>query len=401
MHGSRRVRALLVFICFYAECGFQDFCVAFARINTPSYATRSPSLNWEKPKHRIQLHVHLDGHLRHSTIWELESKKKLGLGYESVEDIKNKTKPSEGTTLKNYLKEMPRFLRLLVGDRDAMTRVAYEAGVDQAKDGIIYSEMRIFPYMMATDHTHLQGYTGNVSTLRSPCDVIQAILDGFKKAEAEHDIKLRLILACFRDKPEWSRDILTLVDKFKDKGVVGIDVAGVFDSEPTERDGEEILSEQVIKTFQEAEKRGIHRTAHAGEAGPPGNIIRAINELKAERIGHGYSAIREGGEAYRLALCKGIHFEENVSGSYLTGAVQKDETHPIFRLIHDKASFSINTDDPTITQVTLEHEYKLLRSLGATLNDIIDSNLSAIKAAFLPEKEKQELLKKFERLNGL
>ncbi|XP_064481909.1 adenosine deaminase-like isoform X2 [Ornithodoros turicata] len=355
----------------------------------------------EEPRHRVQLHVHLDGHLRHSTIWELESKKKLGLGYQSVEDIKRKTKPSEGTTLKNYLKEMPRYLRLLVGDRDAMTRVAYEAGVDQAKDGIIYSEMRIFPYMMATDHTHLQGYTGAPSTLKSPSDVIQAILNGFRKAEAEYDTKLRLILACFRDKPEWSRDILSLVDEFKNQGVVGIDVCGVFNSKPTERDGEEILGQEIIETFQEAEKRGIHRTAHAGEAGPPRNIIRVIEELKTERVGHGYSAIAEGGEAYKLALSKGIHFEQNFSSSYLTGAAKKGQPHPIFRLIRDKASFSINTDDPTITQVTMDHEYKLLCSLGATVNNIIDSNLSAIKACFLPQEEKRELLEKFKRLNGL
>ncbi|XP_064481907.1 adenosine deaminase-like [Ornithodoros turicata] len=356
----------------------------------------------ELPKYKIQLHTHLETHARISTVWELESKKKLGLGYTSAEDFKRKVRPEKASTLRNYLKEIVHYYRLFVGDRDAVVRLAYEAGVDQANQGILYTEMRICPYTAATDFTHLKGYTGAPSTLKTPEDVIEAILEGFKKAEAEHDIQLRLVLGMFRDKPEWSRDLLDLVEKYKDRGVVGIDVTGVIGNEKmSEEYGEEILGPDTIATFQKAAVRGIRRIAHAGEAGPPGNIKRAIEVLKAERIGHGYSAIAEGGEAYKLALERGIHFEQNITSSYLTGGVKEGQVHPILRLIRDKASFSINYDGPTITQVTMDHEYQLLLSMGANVCDIIDSNLSAIKACFLPEKEKEALMKKYKKLNGL
>lgn len=353
------------------------------------------------PMYKIQLHSHLDGHLRHSTIWELSRQKNMDLGYTSVEDIAQKTKPSEGTTLKNYLKEMPNFLRVLVGDRDALERVAYEAGVDQAKDGIIYSELRLFPYLLSTAHSNLKGAAGMRSTLVSPHDVIDAVLAGFRRAEAEHDIQLRLVLACFRDKPEWSENVLELVKEYKDRGVVGLDVCGVFKSQPNPRDGEEILGPDIIRTFQRAAELGVHRTAHASEAGPACNVMRVLEELKAERIGHGYTAIAESGAAYHTALRRGIHFEQCLTSSYLTGAVKKNQAHPALRLIKDKASFSINTDDPTITQITLDHEYKLLLSMGGTPYDVQQANISAIHACFLPEHEKEELLRKFKRLNSL
>ncbi|XP_064481913.1 adenosine deaminase-like [Ornithodoros turicata] len=355
----------------------------------------------ELPKYRILLHTHLVAHARHSTIWELESKKKLGLGYTSVEDVKRKVRPSEWTTLGNFLKEVNNYIRLLVGDREAMTRIAYEAAEDQAKQGIIYSEVRLFPHSTATDYTDAKGYEGAPSTLKTARDVIDAVLTGFRKAEAQYDIQLRLILACFRNKPEWTREILDLVEEYEDSGVVGIDVCGVLGQQWNETDGEEILDPEVISTFQEAARRGIHRTAHAGEAGPPHNIKRAIEELKAERIGHGYSAIAEAGEAYNLALNYGIHFEQNITSSYMTGAVKVGQIHPIMRLIEDKASFSISYDGPAITQVTMDHEYQFLLSMGASVSDVIDSNLSAIAACFLPEREKRDLMGKFKLLNGL
>ncbi|KAK8781723.1 hypothetical protein V5799_016936 [Amblyomma americanum] len=66
------------------------------------------------PKYKIQLHSHLDSCVRHETIWELTQKKGLDLGYRSVADIREKTKPKEGTTLANYLKEVLVFVKALM-----------------------------------------------------------------------------------------------------------------------------------------------------------------------------------------------------------------------------------------------------------------------------------------------
>ncbi|XP_077520453.1 adenosine deaminase-like [Amblyomma americanum] len=350
------------------------------------------------PRFKVMLHTHLDGHLRHSTIMELAKAKNIDLGYTSLQDCLKKTKPWKPSTLQNYLKEMPNFLRVVVGDRDALTRVAYEAGVDQANAGVIYSEMRLFAQMMSSASTALpKGSTP--PTLNSTKDVVEAVLAGFKKAEDLCGIKCRLVLACFRDKPEWADEVVALCQEYNGKGVVGMDVCGVFAPKQTATEGEEILHPQVISAFKKAASLGVRRTAHAGEAGPPSNIARAIEELSAERIGHGYAAMRDGGAPFKLAQSKGIHFEVCVNSSYLTGAVKPTEEHPMMACKKNNVSFSMSTDDPTITHTRIDDEYNLALKLGLTVKDIIESNRNAIQACFLPPAEKQALRKWFDELN--
>lgn len=351
------------------------------------------------PKFKIMLHSHLEGHPRHTTIWELAQAKNIDLGYSSLQDIIMKTQPERGSTLQNYLKEMPNFLKVVAGDRAALERVAYEVGEDQANQGVLYSEIRLFAHVMASQHTLLQLGPGP-HTVCTAAEAVDAVLEGFRRAEKEHGIMLRLVLACFRDKPEWAEEVVNLCYEYRDKGVVGMDVCGVFSPKRTETEGEEVLHPDVIKAFQKAATLGVHRTAHAGEAGPATNVSRAIEELRAERIGHGYAAMREGGAPLRLALDRGIHFEVCPNSSYLTGAVSPGERHPMLCLRDHCASYSLNTDDPTITHTRISDEYQLALNLGFRPDDILESNRAAIEASFLSLEEKRELRNKFERLNA-
>lgn len=351
------------------------------------------------PKFKIMLHSHLEGHLRHTTIWELAQAKNIDLGYSSLQDIILKTQPESGSTLQNYLKEMPNFLRVVAGDRAALERAAFEVGEDQANQGVLYSEMRLFAHIMASRHTTLQLGPGPHTVLEA-AEAVEAVLEGFRRAEKEHGIMLRLVLACFRDKPEWAEEVVSLCQEYRDRGVVGMDVCGVFVPKKTEAEGEEILHPDVIKAFQKAATLGVHRTAHAGEAGPASNVSRAIEELRTERIGHGYAAMRDGGAPFQLALDRGIHFEVCPNSSYLTGAVSPGERHPILSLRDHCASYSLNTDDPTITHTRISDEYQLALKLGFRPDDILESNRAAIEASFLSPEEKRELRCKFERLNA-
>lgn len=360
-------------------------------------------------KYKIQLHSHLDTYMRHETIWDLAHQKGLDLGYTSAEDVKEKTKPKEATTLDNYLKEVFNFLRTIVGDRAAMERVAYEAGVDQASEGVIYSEMRLPPQLLAASTTVLLPPSQTTpGTMPNARDVVDAALEGLRRAERETGAKLRLILTCLRGMPEWAPEVLELCREYSGRGVVGIDVCGVVPagaggataSQRAEY-GEEITDPVIVDTFQRAASCGVHRTAHAGEAGPPATVTRAVRDLRAERIGHGYRAVMEGGAAYEQALSAGVHFECCPTSSFLTGAVSRTvKEHPIVTLRRVGASFSLSTDDPAVTHTTLEDEYRLALRLGLTHDDILQCNRSAISACFLPDDEKWELQQKFDRLNS-
>lgn len=359
------------------------------------------------PKYKIQLHSHLDSCMRHATIWELAQQKGLDLGYKSVEDVRERTRPKEGTTLANFLKEIFVFLKVVVGDREAMERVAYEAAIDQATVGVLYSEMMLCPQMLASSSTTLR-WQGMPESMVSTKDALDAALQGLRKAELETGAKFRLNLSCARGMPEWAPEVLELCREYKGRGVVGIDVCGVVQPvegqsvrvHPNTNDyGEEVTDPLIIHTFQRAVSCGVHRTVHAAEAGPPVTVLRAVRELHAERIGHGYRAVADGGDAYRQALAAGVHFECCPTSSYLTGGVDLNAAeHPMLRLRRDGASFSLNTDNPTITHTTLDDEYRLALKLGLTPDDLLQCNRSAISASFLPDDEKWELEQKFNRL---
>ncbi|XP_077500158.1 adenosine deaminase-like isoform X2 [Amblyomma americanum] len=320
------------------------------------------------PKYKIQLHSHLDSCVRHETIWELTH-----------------------------------------GDRDALERVAYEAGVDQASEGVLYSEMLLSPHMLAASSTALR-WPGMPETMASARDVVDAALQGLRRAEQETGAKLRIVLCCLRGMPEGSPEVLELCREYSSQGVVGIDVCGVIrpgdvSTAPAFSDageyGEEVTHPLIVETFQRALFCGVHRTVHAAEAGPPATMLRAVRQLHAERIGHGYRAVAEGGDAYRTALAAGVHFECCPTSSYLTGGVDRDtKEHPILRLRRDGASFSLNTDNPTVTHTKLEDEYRLALELGFTPEDLLRCNRSAISASFLPDDEKWELLRKYDRLTS-
>ncbi|KAK8788602.1 hypothetical protein V5799_021630 [Amblyomma americanum] len=360
------------------------------------------------PRYKIQLHSHLDTYMRHETIWELTQAKGLDLGYTSVKDVRDKTKPKHCSSLDSYLKEVPNFIRTILGDRDALERVGYEAGLDQASEGVLYSEMRIPPQLLAASSTvlPLQGSPATATTAR---DVVDAALRGLRRAEDETGIKLRLILTCLRGTPEWSPEVLDLCREYSGRGVVGIDVCGAVALRRDGSDapsstgeyGEEVTDPIIVQTFQRAADWGVHRTAHAGEAGPPATVLRAVHELRAERIGHGYRAVVHGGQAYERALAARVHFECCLSSSILTGAVDRSAAeHPVLRLQRDGASFSLSIDDPVMTHTTLKDEYQLGLSFGLTPDDLLRCNQSAISACFLPADEKWELQQKYDRLTN-
>lgn len=175
----------------------------------------------------------------------------------------------------------------------------------------------------------------------------------------------RVILCCISGLQHFSKDILDLCEEFRNDGVVGIDIAG---NEGAIREhGSELFNSFEKSIFHEAKKLGIHRTAHAGEDGPSSNVKFAVEEMFAERIGHGYRVMQDQ-ELYSKCRKMNIHFEACPTSSILTGSIGLGNAamlkHPIVQFAQDNVNFSINTDDTTITKSGLENEYDLLKTWG-------------------------------------
>ncbi|EGT34375.1 hypothetical protein CAEBREN_10610 [Caenorhabditis brenneri] len=222
-------------------------------------------------------------------------------------------------------------------------------------------------------------------------NIVEAVKRGFDRGEKQFGIKARSIICCIRglDK-KFPQTILDLATDFKHLGIVAIDVAG------TAHGADEQYEPEVVAAFQEAFKRGVHRTVHAGESGGPKEVHRAIHEMHAERIGHGYRVMRDE-QMYieNFVKSKSIHLESCPYSSVMTGAVPLDwKNHPIIRWAKDDVNFSISRDDPTcfdnsmLSELALAHE-----QIGLDIHQLWKAQLNAAKACFLPDDEKAELVK--------
>ncbi|XP_037080840.1 adenosine deaminase-like [Pollicipes pollicipes] len=342
-------------------------------------------------KCRVHLHVHLDGAVRPSTVWELSRQKKLLLpGNGSLKDLEEALQIHSPRDLAHFLEKFRWISPAIVGDLAAIERIAYEFVEDEARQAVLYTEARLSPHLLV-------GPGGQITARQ----VTEAVMRGMARGERQFGVTARLLLSCIRGMTENYDDTLDMCTEFRGQ-VVGIDIAG-DEASAVEVDGSVNagLLRAEVRTFQEAARRGIHRTVHASEAGTASMVQLAIDEMQAERIGHGYYVL-EDEELYRRCVSQGVHFECCPSSSFLTGAVPLTETrHPVQRFCQDGASFSANLDDPAITQRSLEDEYALLRRMGFNEANIATMNFNAAKACFLPEEEKRDLLQKLRQAYGV
>ncbi|GFY38080.1 adenosine deaminase [Trichonephila inaurata madagascariensis] len=342
----------------------------------------------KQPRCKVELHAHLDGAVRLTTVWELAEKKGITLPTKSLDDLIDACSIKCPSSLADFLKPFSIFLPVIAGDGEAIERVAYEFCEDAAKEGVLYSEVRYCPHLLSSMHGPVKVPLGPLS----PKDVVMRVNKGLSRGMIDFKITVRTILCCFRGKPEWSVEILELCLEFKRFGVVGIDVAG---------DEAKCFAEpETINAFRGAATAGLHRTAHAGEAGPANNVRTAVSEMFAERIGHGYHVV-EDPDIYGYCLDHEVHFEVCPYSSVLTGSVPlSDIKHPIVKFAEDDANFSISRDDPTLIRKTLDQEYEFLRGFGLKEVHFIRANFNAARSCFLPEDEKEILIQKLLRVYG-
>uniref|UniRef100_A0A1B6LS37 Adenosine deaminase n=1 Tax=Graphocephala atropunctata TaxID=36148 RepID=A0A1B6LS37_9HEMI len=339
------------------------------------------------PRKKVELHLHLDGTVRYSTAWELAQKKKIKIpGVSSFEEFKKACVVTTPSNLWGFLQHFRIFWPPFCGDLDALERNAYEVCEDSHKVGLIYAEVRYSPVTSLSDKAFNevgpQGYD----------EVIKRISHGLKRGEEDFGVKTRTIL-CGRYSKESNdlHEILRLCQAHYQDGVVGMDLLtlqqehGVIDEAP--------LVEPIISVYQEAARTGVHRTVHAGEASSAQSVHRAVYGLGSERVGHGYHVL-EDPEIYKTCLQDRVHFECCPHSSLMTGSVKAGgKTHPIIRFANDRANFSINSDDPTVTGHHVQADYELLAAWGLSQDLMTQANLNAASSSFLDDHDKNDLLK--------
>ena len=316
----------------------------------------------ELPK--IELHLHIDGSLRPSTVAELS-----GISLEEVE--KRMICDKKIHSLTNYLEKFDLPIQVMQ-KKENLKRVTRELLEDLKEDYVIYAELRFAPQFHTKEGLNQE-------------EVVEYVLSAMKEVTG---IKSNLILCCMRHDIETGNknnlETIEVARKYQKEGVC-LDLAGDEAKYPT------ILFEDLFLKMQEY---GIPYTIHAGEAADYHSVEAAIC-FGTKRIGHGVQAIAS------ESLLKKIREEEITlevcpDSNVDTEVVSDKKFHPIKELF-SKVSVTLNTDNRTVSKITLTEEYEdLMKLFHFTIEDFKKMNENAIKAAFLNEKEKKELLKVIE-----
>ena len=150
------------------------------------------------------------------------------------------------------------------------------------------------------------------------------------------------------------------------------------------------------KFFRTVKEDGVYGTTiHAGEVSPAEQVWESIDRLHAGRIGHGTSTIDDEALQKRL-IDEGIVLEQCITSNYQTGSWVDEQNHPLGRLYRSGVPVTINSDDPTIQDTDLTDDYiKACSYFDLSFDDLEKLNLIAIEGAFLPDREKSELRKKY------
>ena len=308
---------------------------------------------------KIELHVHLDGSVRPSTVGDI-----LNLNESNIE--KEMIVNSSCKDLNDYLTKFDLPLKILQ-TKENIIRVSEELAIDLKKDGIIYAEVRFAPIL----HTK-KGLSCE--------EVIESVIEGISKV----NIKINLIICLMRNVSDV--DNYKVIDagiKYINNKVVGFDLAGA----------EALFKTSKFKNlFKYINKHNIPFTIHAGEADGINSIKSAI-EFGAKRIGHGVR-IMEDNYMINYANEHNITFEVCPTSNIDTKIYKEYREHIIKKMYDNNLNVTINTDNRTVSNITLTEEYnKLINTFNFSLDDIKKMNINAINASFIDNSQK-ELLKK-------
>lgn len=217
-------------------------------------------------------------------------------------------------------------------------------------------------------------------------EMVDGFSDGIRRAEQDFGVRCRLILGLNRQLPgPIASHIVRQAIDYPSPHVIGIGLEDFEGFGPPE---------DFVEAYAMAKAAGLHRTAHAGEHGPPENIIKALTLLGCERIDHGYRAVTEPGTAYRLAD-NGVHFTVCPTVASRQGWA-KPEGHVLKQMRDYGLWMSINSDDPEIIASNLNREYALAaKFMGVDRATMVDISTAAIEAAWLTAEEKAALRTSF------
>ena len=341
----------------------------------------TPTLEEIRAAPKVLLHDHLDGGLRPDTIVELADE----IGYTDLptrdpDELGDwMTRGADRQDLLLYLETFAHTVGVMQ-TREGLTRVARECTEDLAADGIVYAEVRYAPEQHLRQGLELD-------------EVVEAVQEGFRAGSEATGIRIGTLLTAMRTAAR-SLEIADLAVRWRERGVVGFDIAGAEAGYPPTRH---------LDAFEHVRRENFHLTIHAGEGFGLPSIWEALQLCGAERLGHGVRIVDDidgtsnGGAAMgrlaHLVRDRRVPLELCPTSNVHSGAAPSIEEHPIGLLMELKFRVTVNTDNRLMSATSLSQEFShLVDAFGIGWDRIGRLTINAMKSSFLPFDERVAFL---------
>jgi len=327
---------------------------------------------------KVELHDHLDGGVRPSTIIELAKEYKVDLPAADPDELASWFhRGANRKSLALYLEGFGMTLSVMQ-TREALERIAFETLEDLAKDNVVYAEIRFAPVL------HLQKGLNLES-------VVESVIKGLERGRDATGVQFGVIICAMRHMDsDTSLEMAELAVDFRNRGVVGFDIAGDENGHPPKKH---------IEAFRYIRRMNFNITIHAGEAFGVESIWQSVQICGAHRIGHATrlmedmvihgTRIDSMGSLSHFIRDRRIPLEMCLSSNVQTGAAKSMDEHPFHIYYRNDVRVTLCTDNRLMSNTSLTQEMlHAVNHFNLSFRDLEKITINSMKSAFVHHNER-------------
>jgi aminodeoxyfutalosine deaminase len=319
---------------------------------------------------KAELHVHLEGSIQPGTLMELARRNRVALPVSDEAGLR------EVYRFKDFAHFVETYMAVTgcLRTPDDYQLIAYQFGADRARQNIRYTEAT-FSILTNVQFTGLPWQ-----------EILKGLNTGRERARRDFDVEIQWVFDIVRDNPETQSRVLEIALAAQDEGCVALGLGGNEAKFPPEL---------FAETFAKAHQAGLPRVPHSGETGGPANIWTSIDQLYADRLGHGVHCIEDPGLVAELRK-RQIPLEVCPTSNVRLKVFPDYPSHPLRRLWDAGLAITIGSDDPPMFNTDLNQEYEILvEYFHFTVEELERASLNGLNFSLLPEGEKARLEAEF------